>query len=154
MWQRILSIDASALAVFGRISALSVAFATLQREALDGFGVNYAELSVLGTLRISPPDHRRSPTQLRKLIGQSSAGTTRILDKLEAEGYVRREDIAGDRRRVDVVLTAKGAALAERAVAALIAAETAALAPLAAADQTAITRSLDELLGAFSAAGK
>ena len=36
-------------------------------------------------LRISEPDYRRSPTELRRLIGQSSAGMTRILDKLEGD---------------------------------------------------------------------
>src|SRR5204862_1827087 len=95
------------------------------------FGVNYAELAVLGTLRTSVPDHRRSPTELRGLIGQSSAGMTRILDKLETEGLLRREEIDGDRRRVDIVLTEKGGALAERAVAALTARASARCVPRA-----------------------
>ena len=47
---------------------------------------------------------------------------TRILDKLESEGHLRREDIDGDRRRVDIVLTQSGAELADRAVGALLAA--------------------------------
>lgn len=154
IWQRILGVDASALAMFSRVTALTLGWATLQREALNGFGINYAELTVLGTLRASEPDHRRSPTELRKLIGQSSAGTTRILDKLEADGHLRREDIEGDRRRLDIVLTPSGAALAEQAVAALLAVETGVIAPLAPEDRAAISKGLDTLLAAFAARPK
>jgi DNA-binding MarR family transcriptional regulator len=151
-WQRILGVDASALAVFGRVSALSVGWAALQREALSDLGLNYAELSVLGMLRTS--ERPRSPTELRALIGQSSAGMTRILDKLEAEGHLRREDIDGDRRRVDIALTPSGAALAERAVGALLAVESALIAPIAPERQAAIAGALDTLLGAFAARRK
>jgi hypothetical protein len=56
----------------------------------DRLGINYAELAVLGMLRTSGPRQRRSPTELRALVGQSSAGMTRVLDKLEADGHLRR----------------------------------------------------------------
>jgi DNA-binding MarR family transcriptional regulator len=153
-WQRILGTDASAHAVFGRVSAVAVGWAGLHRKALQRFGINYAELAVLGTLRTSEPDHRRSPTELRELIGQSSAGMTRILDKLEADGHLRREDIEGDRRRVDIVLTPSGAALAERGVAALIAVQSQVLAPVAPEDRNAVTKGLDVLLAAMAASPK
>jgi DNA-binding MarR family transcriptional regulator len=150
-WERILGVDASALALFGRVSSMTHGWAALQREALNGFGINYAELSVLGMLRTSEPDCRRSPTELRALIGQSSAGTTRILDKLENDGHLRREDLEGDRRRVDIVLTPSGAALAETAVAALLAVESAVLAPLEGQDRAAIATGLEMLIAAFAA---
>jgi len=153
-WQRILGVDASALAMFGRVSALAVSWAALQRDALNELGLNYAELSVLGMLRTSDPQERRSPTELRGLIGQSSAGMTRILDKLEAEGHLRRAEIDGDRRRVDIVLTPSGAELAEQAVGALLAVETAMIAPLAPERRAAIAGALDALLGAFAARRK
>lgn len=153
-WNRILGTDASAHAIFGRVSALALRWAVLHREALHRFRINYAELAVLATLRTSEPGHRRSPTELRGLIGQSSAGMTRILDKLEADGHLRREDIAGDRRRVDIVLTQSGAALAERAAAALFAVESDVLAPLGAEQRAAIGRGLDILLAALGAHAK
>jgi DNA-binding MarR family transcriptional regulator len=153
-WQRILGVDASALAVFGRISALSVNWIGLHREALAELGLNYAELSVLGMLRTALPGRRRSPTQLRRLIGQSSAGMTRILDKLEGEGHLRREDIDGDRRRVDIVLTESGAELAERAVGALLALESSVVALVAPERRAAVVTALDALLGAFAARRK
>jgi len=150
-WQRILGVDASALALFGRVSALSVHWAGLQREALSDLGLNYAELSVLGMLRTTEPSRRRSPTQLRRRIGQSSAGMTRILDKLEAEGHLRREDIDGDRRRVDIVLTQSGVELADRAVGALLALESDVISRVAPERRAAIVRALDQLLAAFAA---
>jgi DNA-binding MarR family transcriptional regulator len=150
-WQQILGVDASALAVFGRISALSVGWTGLQREALDDLGLNYAELSVLGVLRTAEPGRRRSPTQLRRMIGQSSAGMTRILDKLEADGHLRREDIDGDRRRVDIVLTQSGAELAERAVGVLLALEASVVSSVAPERRAGIVNVLDALLGAFAA---
>ena len=152
LWQSILGIDASALAAFGRVAALAHGWADLQREALQDLGLNHAELSVLGMLRVArPPDHRRSPTQLRRLILQSSAGMTRILDKLEAEGHLRRQDIDGDRRRVDIVLTESGAALAERGVVALLAVDTEVLDHITPDRRNAIVAALDALLGAFAA---
>jgi len=150
-WQRILAVDTSALSLFGRVSAMTHGWVALQRNALNGFGINYAELTVLGTLRTSEPGFRRSPSELRALIGQSSAGTTRILDKLENEGHLRREDIEGDRRRVDIVLTPSGAALAETAVAALLAVESAVLAQLEREDWAAIATGLEMLISAFAA---
>ena len=154
MWQKILGFDASVHQIFGRVSALSLVWAELHREALDGFGINFAELTVLGVLRVAEPDHRRSPTELRRLIGQSSAGMTRILDKLETDGHLRREDIEGDRRRVDIVLTSSGAVLAERAVAALLAVETGLIATVAPRDREMVTKALDTLLAAFAARAK
>lgn len=150
-WERILGIDASALAVFGRISATSIHWVSLQREALASLGLNYAEYSVLAMLRTTESAPRRSPTELRRLIGQSSAGMTRVIDKLEAEGHLRREDIDGDRRRVAIVLTASGAELAERAVRALIALENEVLVLLAPGRKRPIVSAFDELLAAFAA---
>jgi DNA-binding MarR family transcriptional regulator len=153
-WQRILGVDASAHAIFGRVSALALRWAALHRDALHGFGINYAELAVLSNLRTSEPGRRRSPTELRAMIGQSSAGMTRILDKLEADGHLQREDIEGDRRRVDIVLTPSGAALAERAVAALLQVQAQLLAPVAPEDRNTITNGLDVLLAALAAHAK
>jgi DNA-binding MarR family transcriptional regulator len=151
LWQSILGIDTAPLAAFGRIAALAMGWADLQREALHDLGLNHAELAVLGMLRVARPEHRRSPTQLRRLIVQSSAGMTRILDKLESEGHLQRGDIDGDRRRVDIVLTDSGAALAERGVRALLEVETEVFAGIPAEQRAAIVSALDALLGAFAA---
>lgn len=151
-WEEILGkgSGSTAVAVFGRMEAVARIWVALQSEVLRPFGLNYAELSAIGILRTSPPDFRRSPTELRSLVGQTSAGMTRILDKLEDEGWVRRIAHAEDGRRVDIVLTPRGAKLAERSYRALLAAENEILEHLPKTRRGEITRALDALLEAFA----
>ena len=47
-------------------------------------------------------------TELANRILFSKSGLTRVVDKMEEEGLVRRERPPGDRRAIRVVLTAKG----------------------------------------------
>jgi DNA-binding MarR family transcriptional regulator len=151
-WEEILGIDASPLVIFGRVEALSLGWAALQREVLGSFGINYAELATLGMLRTTQPDARRSPSDLRALVGQSSAGMTRILDKLEAEGHLHRDYTnEQDRRRVDVVLDPSGAALAEAALRALLAAEAELLDGLGSARRASFASGTDALLEGLAA---
>lgn len=142
----------SALAVFGRLEALVRSWAALQRLVLLPFGLNYAELATIGMLRTSP-DLQRSPTELRSLVGQTSAGMTRILDKLEKEGFVRRVEHSEDGRRVDIVLTPRGARVAEESYRVLLAAENELLGRLSKARRGELVRALDALLLAFAEHG-
>ena len=154
-WGEILGVDASPLEIFGRVEALSLGWAALQREVLAGFGINYAELATLGMLRTTKPEPRCSPSDLRALVGQSSAGMTRILDKLEAEGHLHRAYTnEQDRRRVDIVLGPSGAALAESALRALLAAEAELLDGLGAARRASIASGADALLEGLAARRK
>lgn len=150
-WQEILGkADPTAIGVFGRLEALARGWAELHRAVLAPFGLNYAELTTIGMLRTSPPDFRRSPTELRRLVGQTSAGMTRILGKLEAGGLVHRTPHAEDGRRLGVVLTARGAELAEESFRALHAALTSVLGRCGRQQRDEIRRGLDALLNAFS----
>ena len=147
-WDALLSdVDAGSLVLFGRFEALARSLGALQRLALAPLGINYAEFTTLGMLRTSPPHFRRSPTELRRLVGQSSAGMTRILRKLERARLVRRRPAPGDARRRDVVLTPKGGALAEEAFTALFGAPSDRLALRSKRQREAWLRALDELLG-------
>lgn len=69
---------------------------------------------------------------------------TRILDKLEQASLLRREAREDDARRLDVVLTSRGANRADEAFAALFGVESELLAPLG-------KRRLQEVLRAFDA---
>jgi DNA-binding MarR family transcriptional regulator len=146
-WREIVGeVDAHALALLGRLEALARSLGELQRVALAPYGLNYAEFTTLGMLRTSPPDFRRSPTELRRLVGQSSAGMTRVLRKLERARLVRRRPQPEDARRIDVLLTPKGVALADEAFAALFAAPSERLAANGKRRREAWLHSLDELL--------
>jgi DNA-binding MarR family transcriptional regulator len=146
-WREIVGdVDADALALLGRLEALARSLGELQRVALAPYGLNYAEFTTLGMLRTSPPEFRRSPTELRRLVGQSSAGMTRILRKLERARWVRRRPQPEDARRSDVVLTPKGVALADEAFAALFAAPSERLSARGKRRREAWLQALDGLL--------
>lgn len=141
--------DTSPLPVFGRIEALARGWAAVHREVLDPYGINYAELTTLGMLRTAP-GAARHPSELRKLLGLTSAGMTRILDKLEAGKLVRRVAHADDGRRVEVRLTSRGAAFAEECLEAMLGVESELLAGLGKRRLDALALGIDALLGAFA----
>lgn len=148
-WEAILDgVDASPLAVFGRLEALSRAWALAHREVLDPYGINYAELSTLGILRTASA--ACSPGELRSLVGQTSAGMTRILDKLETQRLVRRVAHPEDGRRVEVQLTRRGARFAEECLEAMLAVESELLAGVGKRQLDALVLGVDALLRAFA----
>jgi DNA-binding MarR family transcriptional regulator len=53
--------------------------------------------------------------RLAELATLSRSGTTRLIDRIEAEGLVERRACPSDRRGLEVVLTAQGRELQERA---------------------------------------
>jgi DNA-binding MarR family transcriptional regulator len=106
--------DRDVVVMFGLLETLARAFRDVYARALAPFDLNHAEFNALGRLRTTPPGVRRSPTDLRRLLGQTSAGTTRVLAKLEDAGLVRREPDPDDGRGSFVVLTAKGRRIADR----------------------------------------
>jgi DNA-binding MarR family transcriptional regulator len=151
VWKEVFGdLDATGIELFGRLDAVARNWAALCREVLTPFGINYAELTTLGILRTTRPRPRRSPTELRRLVGQTSAGMTRILDKLEVEGLVKRESLRGDGRRVDIVLSRRGASLAEKAFHELLVRQNEIYVSLAASKARITSESLDTLLDEFA----
>jgi DNA-binding MarR family transcriptional regulator len=71
---------------------------------------------------------------------------TRLLDRLEAEGLLRRERSATDRRSADAVLTEKGAALRRSMWPVYERAILEAFAPLSERDAEAMTRILSRVI--------
>ena len=63
---------------------------------------------------IEAPDERIKMTDLARLTLRSKSGATRLVDRLEEAGLVRRETSPEDRRAVYVTLTDNGRALFER----------------------------------------
>lgn len=53
-------------------------------------------------------DLTASPTELSRVAGLTTAGMTTLLDRLEAQGLLRREPHVIDRRRIMIVLTKEG----------------------------------------------
>ena len=84
-------------------------------------GLSLAEFEVLVTLRGVPPPNELMPTDLYSAVLMSSGGLTKVLHGLEKRGLVTRAEGKSDRRSKPVRLTAKGRALAERAMADVLA---------------------------------
>ena len=56
------------------------------------------------------------PTQVSRLLGLTTGGGTKLIDRLERSGFVQRSTTAaGDRRAVDVSITSEGRAIVESA---------------------------------------
>jgi DNA-binding MarR family transcriptional regulator len=73
-------------------------------------------IDVLGRLYDAPEGKlRMQELQHRSLFTRS--GMTRLVDRIEAAGLVRRESVPGDRRGVWVVITPEGRRLYEEALA-------------------------------------
>jgi len=83
--------DRDTVVVFGLLEAAARTWRSVHSGVLARFELNLAEWTTIGMLRTSPPDFRRSPTELRHLVGQTSAGMTRVLTKLADARLVRRE---------------------------------------------------------------
>ncbi|MBX9774131.1 MAG: MarR family transcriptional regulator [Xanthobacteraceae bacterium] len=96
--------------VAGLIHAQSMALAATR-------GLSLAEFEVLVTLRSVPPPYELAPTDLYGAVLMSSGGLTKVLHGLEKSGLIARIEGKSDRRSKPVRLTAKGRALAERAMA-------------------------------------
>lgn len=71
----------------------------------DGFPLTWFD--VLGRLVDAPSDGLRMQ-ELEERALFTRGGLTRLVDRMEGDGLVRREPVPGDRRGVRVVLTADG----------------------------------------------
>jgi DNA-binding MarR family transcriptional regulator len=138
-------VDRDAIVVLGLVEAIARAWKQVHEEELAAYDLNLAEWTTIGMLRSSPPEFRRSPTELRRLVGQTSAGMTRILKKLGGRGLVRRRPSLSDGRGQDVILTGRGVNLAEESFRALHAVQRQVLAPFADDERHRLIEALDDL---------
>ena len=101
-------------------------------------------------MRGVPPPNELMPTDLYGAILMSSGGLTKVLHGLEKRGLVTRAEGKSDRRSKPVRLTAKGRALAERAMADVLRSDRKLiLRGLSEAEVERLTRLLRKLLGAL-----
>ncbi len=110
-------------------------------EVLEPFGITFPQYNVLRILRGA---RQGLPTlDVSNRLIEQAPGITRMMDRLEAKGWVRRTRSRGDRRQVICHLTRKGGALLTRIDPAMDRADDAALAPLGKNDQQRLIRLLE-----------
>ena len=84
------------------------------------FGLTPAGFDTLVTLRSLPKPRALSPSELFMSVLISSGGMTKVLDKLEEDGWITRVAQDDDKRKKLVRLTTAGEKLAEDCMAAVM----------------------------------
>lgn len=138
-------LDATAMAVVGRVLNLGQILETRANDALKAAGIGYTDLDVLATLRRSGAPYRLTPTVLRRSVLLTSGAMTACLNRLEAQGLLTRGPEAGDRRVLNAALTERGRALADQAIVRRFAEASEAVAGLTAAERDVLAGLLRKL---------
>ncbi|MBW4658640.1 MAG: MarR family transcriptional regulator [Drouetiella hepatica Uher 2000/2452] len=149
-WQRERpDLDASPMAIVGRMTRLAKHLERAIQETFSEFGLNVGEFDVLATLRRAGQPYQLSPTALFNALMVSSGTMTHRIDLLENAGLVKRIPAPGDRRGTLIVLTETGFELIEKAVEAHIANEHRLLSILDKSERESLTLLLRKLLLSF-----
>lgn len=97
------------------IEAFAAVSALIQHDVEDELPISIPELGVLLRLARTPGEHLRM-SDLAEGAGLSTSGMTRLVDRLEAAGFVERAACPNDRRGLEAVLTAKGRTLVDHSL--------------------------------------
>ena len=109
---------------------------------IEPHGISGQQYNVLRILRGAHPE--RLPTlEIAQRMIEEAPGITRLLDRLERKGLVKRERCDSDRRQVLCEITRKGMTLLEKLDAPVSRADDEALGPISAADLGSLIRILD-----------
>ncbi|WP_377267992.1 MarR family winged helix-turn-helix transcriptional regulator [Peterkaempfera sp. SMS 1(5)a] len=109
-------VDASAMAVFGRLHRCFLRYQGQIGRVLEQHGINIAAFDVLAALRRAGEPYRRTAGDLAAAGLISTAGISLRADRLEKAGLIVRERDDEDRRIVYLRLTPKGLAVVDEAV--------------------------------------
>lgn len=101
-------IDVSPMAVIGRLSRVARKVDERLARNFAVHGIDAATFDVLATLRRSGTPYTLSPKALRDSSMVTSSAIAQRLNKLEADGLVRRTASQSDARGKEVQLTDKG----------------------------------------------
>lgn len=128
-------VDARPMAVFGRLGRTRQLAESQMSATLDRFGLTLPSFDVLANLRRSGQPYRKTPSELAASSMLTSGGITFRLDRLEADGLIRRVPSDGDRRVMFAELTNTGFEVIDEVLGAHLATERKMLAKLTAKEQ-------------------
>jgi len=97
------------------IEGFAAVMTQVERELDATVGIPVTWFEVLLRLARSP-EHQLRMAELARQVGLSTSGLTRLIDRIEEAGYVRREACPSDRRGANAVLTDEGTALLHKAL--------------------------------------
>jgi DNA-binding MarR family transcriptional regulator len=142
-------INHSSTAILSRLGRLNIRVEQEVEALLERFGLSRAAYDVMATLRRKGAPFKQPQKALMQSLMRTSGTVTFRIDRLEAEGLVRREPDPDDRRGVLVCLTKKGLALFERVQPLHIANKERLLSVLSDDEQTGLVILLRKMLSAF-----
>ena len=144
-------LDASPVAVVGRVSRLSRALEDRLEPVYEQHGLDGGLFDVLAALRRQGPPFRLSPRELADASMLSSSATTKRLDRLERAGLIVRKPDPNDRRGVSIELTPTGRKVIDAAYPQHMANEDRLLAPLTKTERRQLAGLLRKLLASLDA---
>jgi DNA-binding MarR family transcriptional regulator len=136
-------------ALFTHLARTSLFLDALQEECLEPFGIGFGDFAALRLLQDAPDGRPMSPTRLAELVVLTTGGMTKVVDRLERLGHVRRMKDPNDGRGVLVALTPKGRRTCDAASAAYVAGRERVLARLDEGEIAAVESALSRLRMAF-----
>jgi DNA-binding MarR family transcriptional regulator len=142
-------LDFEPLQVISRLGRLRGYIDAELARVFDAYGLGAATFGVLVTLARLDEAGGVSQRRLMDELGLTSGTISVRMDRLVAEGLVRREPDPDDRRNVRITLTPAGRDLFERVAPAHLANERRLLAPLTAEEEAQLARLLRKLLLEF-----
>jgi DNA-binding MarR family transcriptional regulator len=144
-------LDSKGFAVGARLLVLGKLLERRVSEALAPLGLSLWAFDVLATLRRQGPPYDLTPTELSRATMLTSGAMTNRLDRLEADGLLRRELDPNDRRGLRVVLTRNGLEIIDRAIAARFQEAEGAASTLSAGERKALEKLLRKMMVALDA---
>lgn len=100
-------LDDDRITAFGLLAEVYTGLVTRFADQLAEHDLSLVEFEVLVRLARSP-DERLRMTELAGQVSLTTSGITRVVDRLERDGLVRREACCTDRRGLWAVLTPAG----------------------------------------------
>lgn len=131
--------------LFTHLARATLLLESLQQECLEPMNLTFVEYSVLRVLE----EGSASVSRLAETVVRTTGGMTKIVDRLERRGLVRRVSDPSDRRGVLIELTADGRELSEKASDAYGVGRDRILRRLPAAQRRTIESGLGRLVTAF-----
>lgn len=110
------ALDASSMAIFGRMLRIMKNLAKTRADALAAFGFREGEFDVLATLRRAGSPYCLSPTELYQSLLVTSGAMTNRLNHLQEAGLIKRVADPADKRSMRVALTDSGREKIEQAL--------------------------------------
>lgn len=86
--------------------------ALIKRQLLADFDISWQQFNILRILKGQFPNPSPLKNLSDRMIDRTS-NTSRLVDKLVDKGFVERQLCSNDRRKLDIVITAKGMELLE-----------------------------------------